>query len=173
MQNTIIAIVLALVVLGGGYYYFMGSPTPAAPTEDTAVETPVDSGMPVPEAGNEGTTEMEVSSSTTSTEAGAGAAAAPATAGAVKSFTVEGSNMKFVPSTMEVKKGDTVKITFKNVDGFHDFVIDEFKVKTKQIKSPSEETVEFVADKAGSFEYYCSVGKHREMGMKGTLTVKE
>ena len=93
--------------------------------------------------------------------------------GEVKEFTVEGGNFAFTPSTMTVKKGDTVRITFKNMEGFHDFVIDEFDVKTQQIQGGTEETVEFVADEAGTFEYYCSVGKHREMGMKGTLTVTE
>lgn len=91
----------------------------------------------------------------------------------VKSFTVSGGNFSFTPSTMTVKKGDTVRITFKNDEGFHDLKIDEFKIATKQIAAGAEETVEFVADKAGSFEYYCSVGKHRQMGMVGTLTVTE
>ena len=90
----------------------------------------------------------------------------------VKEFTVEGTNYKFVPDTILVNKGDTVKINFKNTQGFHDFVVDEFGAATKQIKDPSTETITFVADKVGTFEYYCSVGKHRTMGMKGTLTVK-
>ena len=91
----------------------------------------------------------------------------------VKEFTVSGGNFAFAPNVMTVKKGDTVKIIFKNDEGFHDLVIDEFKVATKQIAAGAEETVEFVADKAGTFEYYCSVGKHREMGMVGTLMVTE
>ena len=33
-------------------------------------------------------------------------------------------------------------------------------------------TAEFTADKVGSFEYYCSVGSHRSMGMKGVLKVE-
>jgi plastocyanin len=73
---------------------------------------------------------------------------------------------------MSVKKGDTVKITFKNTGGFHDLKIDEFKVATKQLQGGASEVVTFVADKAGTFEYYCSVGNHRAMGMKGTLTVQ-
>lgn len=93
--------------------------------------------------------------------------------GEVKSFTVTGDNFTFSPSTMTVKKGDTVRITFKNAEGFHDLKIDEFSVATKQMNAGGEETVEFVAEKAGSFEYYCSVGKHRDMGMKGTLVVTE
>jgi plastocyanin len=93
--------------------------------------------------------------------------------GTVKVITVEGSNFKFLPATITVNKGDTVKITFKNTGGFHDFVIDEFEgAKTKQIGANSEETIQFVADKAGTFEYYCSVGNHRGMGMVGKLIVQ-
>ncbi len=89
-----------------------------------------------------------------------------------KAFTVTGSNFSFAPSTMTVKKGDAVAITFKNSDGFHDFRIDEFNVATQKIGAGTEETVRFTADKTGSFEYYCSVGQHRAMGMKGTLIVQ-
>ena len=97
----------------------------------------------------------------------------PATqTGTVKEFTVMGQNYSFAPSTITVKKGDTVKIIFKNTGGFHDFKIDEFNAATKRINGGQEDTITFVADKAGSFEYYCSVGSHRQMGMKGTLTVQ-
>ncbi len=92
--------------------------------------------------------------------------------GAVKEFVVTGSNFAFAPSAMTVNKGDKVRIIFKNSGGTHDFKIDEFAVATARISGGQSETVEFTADKAGSFEYYCSVGNHRAMGMKGTLTVK-
>jgi len=65
-----------------------------------------------------------------------------------------------------------VKINIKNTDGTHDFVLDEFNVATKTIANGAEESVEFVADKVGSFEYYCSIGTHRAMGMWGTLKVE-
>jgi len=58
------------------------------------------------------------------------------------------------------------------MEGTHDFVIDEFNVATKMTKTGETDTVEFIADKAGVFEYYCSVGEHRKMGMVGTLTVE-
>lgn len=92
--------------------------------------------------------------------------------GAVKEFTITGDNFSFSPSTIKVKKGDKVKITFINSEGFHDFVIDEFGAATKQLRSPASEVLEFTADKAGTFEYYCSVGTHRAMGMKGMLVVE-
>ncbi len=96
----------------------------------------------------------------------------PTTTTAVKEFTVTGKNFSFDPSIITVKKGDKVKITFNNTQGFHNFVIDEFGVATKQVQSPDTEVLEFIADKVGSFEYYCAVGSHRAMGMKGTLKVE-
>lgn len=87
-------------------------------------------------------------------------------------ITVEGANFSFTPNTITVKKGEKVKIIFKNVEGFHDFVIDELNVRTTQLKAGAEEVVEFTPTEVGQFEFYCSVGKHRQMGMKGTLTVE-
>lgn len=137
-----ILILVVALVIIGGGGYYFYTNSQKTPAEEVV-------GMPVP---GTDTPEMEVTN--------------------VVEFTVEGKNFAFMPSTLSVKKGDTVKITFKNTGGFHDLVIDEFNVRTKQIQT-GEETVEFVADKAGSFEYYCSVGEHRTMGMKGTLTVTE
>ncbi|MBP6993773.1 cupredoxin domain-containing protein [Candidatus Woesebacteria bacterium] len=87
-------------------------------------------------------------------------------------ITVEGKNFSFAPSTITVKKGEKVTILFKNMEGFHDFVIDELDVKTTQINEGEEESVEFTPMEAGEYEFYCSVGKHREMGMVGTLIVE-
>ncbi len=89
-----------------------------------------------------------------------------------KEFTVTGSNFKFDPATIAVKYGDIVKITFVNSGGVHDLKIDEFNAATEVLKTAGQrETITFVANKLGSFEYYCSIGTHRQMGMKGTLTV--
>ncbi len=92
--------------------------------------------------------------------------------GAVKEFTVTGKNFSFDPSTITVNQGDQVKITFVNSGGFHDFRIDGYNVGTSKINGGAQESFEFTADKAGTFEYYCSVGTHRQMGMRGTLTVQ-
>ena len=89
-----------------------------------------------------------------------------------KEFTVIAKNFSFTPNVIKVKMGDKVKIIFQNAEGFHDFKIDEFKVAFKQSKSPSSQVLEFIATKTGSFEYYCSVGSHRSMGMRGTLKVE-
>ncbi len=90
---------------------------------------------------------------------------------AVRTFEVDGSNFKFSPNVLTVNEGDTVKIVFKNTQGFHDFVIDEFNVKSKTIQANQTDELTFVASKKGTFEFYCSVGNHRTMGMVGKLTV--
>ncbi|OGD33911.1 hypothetical protein A2988_00250 [Candidatus Azambacteria bacterium RIFCSPLOWO2_01_FULL_46_25] len=87
---------------------------------------------------------------------------------------VNGQNFSFAPSEIRVKKGEKVKVNFANAGGWpHDFVIDELNVRTPQVTVGESASVEFIADKAGTFEYYCSVGQHRQNGMKGKLIVSE
>lgn len=88
------------------------------------------------------------------------------------SFNITGSNFSFSTTELKVKKGEKVKIIFQSKGGLHDWTVDEFNAKTRQIKDGESAEVEFVADKAGTFEYYCSVGQHRTMGMKGKLIVE-
>lgn len=90
----------------------------------------------------------------------------------VREFTVSGKNFSYDQNTITVKKGDRVKITFNNTGGFHNLVIDEYGVTTKTAQAPFSDTIEFTADKVGSFEYYCSVGSHRAQGMFGVLKVE-
>ncbi len=54
----------------------------------------------------------------------------------------------------------------------HDWNVDEFEARTKQIKNGETDSITFVAGKAGSYEFYCSVGQHRANGMVGTLVVQ-
>ncbi len=89
-----------------------------------------------------------------------------------KSFTVDGQNFSFSLTEIKVNLGDKVKITFNNVSGFHNFVLDEFNVKMDPFQGPGTREVQFVADKTGTFEFYCSVNNHRQMGMKGKLIVE-
>ena len=71
---------------------------------------------------------------------------------------------------MVVKKGDKVKIKITNTMGMHDFTIDEFNIN-KELPLNEEVVVEFTADEAGEFAYYCSKPDHRKNGQLGTLKV--
>ena len=96
----------------------------------------------------------------------------------VKTFILTGENFKFVMNSVDnseikVKQGDKVRIEFVSTKGFHDWVLDEFDAATGQVRDTDGMTfVEFVADKKGTFEYYCSVGEHRANGMKGAFVVE-
>jgi plastocyanin len=95
------------------------------------------------------------------------------TKGETKSFTVETANFSFSLKEIKVKKGDTVKIKLVNKEGFHDMRIDEFGIATPKLNGEGQTAdIEFVAGKTGTFEYYCSVGQHRAMGMVGKLIVE-
>lgn len=89
----------------------------------------------------------------------------------VKEISVTNKGYDFIPKEIRVKKGDTIRLTFTNGGGFHDWVLDEFDAATKKIAGGKSETIEFVADKSGNFEFYCSVGNHRAMGMWGKFIV--
>ena len=94
-----------------------------------------------------------------------------------KVFSLTGVNFKFMMDgkenpTLTVTEGDTVRIEFKSTEGFHDWVLDEFKAATSKVQAPDATSVEFTASTAGTYEYYCSVGQHRQMGMKGRFIVE-
>lgn len=86
--------------------------------------------------------------------------------------TVESRGLSFTPSEIRVKQGQVVRLTYKNTMGSHDWVVDEFDVRTPIIEANQESTVTFVANKTGTFEFYCSVPGHRQSGMKGSLIVE-
>lgn len=92
----------------------------------------------------------------------------------VKTITVSGNEFSFSPNTIALKKGESVKVIFANTGKYpHNFVINELGVKSNTINAGETTATTFVADKTGSFAFYCSVGTHREKGMVGTLTVEE
>lgn len=79
----------------------------------------------------------------------------------------------FNQSSIEVKKGQKVRLNFSVSGGRHNLSIDEFDVNSPAITEGEEVSLEFTPDKAGEFEFYCNIGNHRALGMKGKLIVTE
>jgi plastocyanin len=174
MKKTyIIVIVLVLLVIGAVFVFGKGkkaeAPVSQVPTGEQVACT-MDAKM-CPDGSFVGRSGPKCEFTTCPEAKGVNVSVGVYTA-PVKEFTISGKNFSFTPSLITVKKGDKVKITFQNTAGFHDFKIDEYGVATKKSQAPDTEVLEFTADKAGSFEYYCSVGNHRSMGMKGILKVE-
>lgn len=72
---------------------------------------------------------------------------------------------------MRVKLGDKVRVKATNTRGMHDFNIDELGVK-QELPLNQEVAIEFMANKVGSFVFYCSKPGHRAKGQWGTLIVE-
>jgi plastocyanin len=91
--------------------------------------------------------------------------------GSVKGLRTSGGGGVTNPSYQFAKDG-LQSIHFINSDydtqSRHNFNIDEFNVHTRDLGYFEAQTVTFVTDKAGVFEYYCTL--HPEM--KGTVTVE-
>lgn len=141
-MNKIVGILLVLLVLGGVTYKLMQP----KPSEDFPLDSVVIKDSPVP------------------TE--------PAMEAKEDVIIVEGSPFKFVPNTITIKKGVSTTLVFKNIEGMHDFVVDDLNIKTKLLQAGTEESVTFTADAVGSYEFYCSVGNHKAQGMTGTIIVE-
>ena len=109
------------------------------------------------------TTEPDTTDTTTDTDAEA----------QTHTFDISATNFDFSITDITVKKGDTVVINLTSDDGDHDWTLDEFNAQTNELDTGESDSIRFVADQVGTFEYYCSVAGHRQLGMVGTLTVEE
>jgi len=170
--NTVVTILIVAVLIIVGYLvyqnYMPSSSDTTAIVEVTQNPTTTTSGST--STSTAGQTSGGQSGTGGSTVSGGTTVQTGQTA-AIKTFTITGQNFSFAPSAITVNRGDRVKIIFKNASGVHDLKIDGLNVGTSVIQGGQEATFEFVASTAGTFEYYCSVGSHRAMGMKGTLVV--
>lgn len=151
-------IVIAVLLIGGVAVYAKSSAPSPTPAVALATSTPV----PSPTASPTPTTVATASAMP----------AATTTATGVKIFNLEAGSFYYKPNEIKVKKGEKVRIVMSAKDMMHDFNIDELKVKLPITKSGETGTVEFTADKVGSFEFYCSVGQHRKNGQVGKLIVE-
>ena len=147
MKQAIIGLLVVAVV--GGVIYFANTKNVKAPLESTTT------------------------SSTSSTVSSPPGAPPETTDANIKIVEVEAGSFYYKPNIIEVTKGQKIKIIMKSVSMMHDFNIDELGVKMPITKNGDTGTVEFTADKVGTFEYYCSVGQHRANGQVGSITIKE
>lgn len=90
----------------------------------------------------------------------------------VKEFTITAKQFAFEPSTIEVRKGDKVRLIITSQDVTHGFSIPEYGIN-ERLEPGKPVTIEFTADKEGTFTTFCSVFCGAGHGnMKGKLIVK-
>jgi nitrite reductase (NO-forming) len=78
-----------------------------------------------------------------------------------------------VNPTLVASVGDTVTITLTSGDGTeHNIALPDFNVTSQNVSGKGNSvTVSFVANKAGTFPYFCNMPGHREAGMEGKFEV--
>jgi len=91
----------------------------------------------------------------------------------VKELNIEAYNFGFkVVSSVQINKGDTVKLTVTSTEGTHGFAMPDFNVDLSPIGPGESKTMEFVADKSGTFTYFCNVPcGPGHSSMRGSLIV--
>lgn len=91
-----------------------------------------------------------------------------------RTIPITASRFRFDPPTIEVVRGERVALVLRSADGTHGIEIKGYGLKLKIPKGGEPVRLEFVADKAGSFDFvcseYCGSGHRR---MRGKLVVLE
>jgi cytochrome c oxidase subunit II len=104
---------------------------------------------------------------------GNSAAAGQSTPAEVREITMTARDYEFDPGVITVKKGDKVRLIITATDRKHGIKIEGYDID-QVLNSGVPTTIEFTADKVGTFEFkcsvYCGMG-HRKM--KGKLVVEE
>ena len=92
--------------------------------------------------------------------------------GDIKEFKITAKQFAFEPSTIEVNKGDKVRLIVTSVDVPHGIAIPEYGIN-ERLDPGKPAKIEFTADKQGTFTAFCSVfcGSGHS-GMKGKIVVK-
>ena len=88
-------------------------------------------------------------------------------------FRIIAKSSTYDPNELRAKKGDLVRIRIGSVDVRYDFKIPGYNIAI-DLNPNEEQLVEFVADKVGTFDFYCSVYCGSKINnMRGQLIVEQ
>jgi len=91
-----------------------------------------------------------------------------------ETVTLKATDFEFTPEEFDAKVGDVVRVELVNEGNVaHSYVAEKLSVKTEKVLPGESTTVTFTAEEAGEIEFVCDVPGHEQIGMKGTLHVRE
>jgi heme/copper-type cytochrome/quinol oxidase subunit 2 len=89
-----------------------------------------------------------------------------------REFTLTARNYSFSPNRVEVGQDDLLKLTIQSQDVAYGFTIEEYRL-AKRVPAGGSTTIEFRADRPGSFDFYSNLSNDsRHSQMRGQLVVK-
>jgi len=84
---------------------------------------------------------------------------------------ITATEFKFSPTSIQVPLGQKITFTLSNTGTVDHDVTVQAAGFTLSAKAGQSATSEFTFDKAGVFDFFCSIPGHKEAGMQGRLTV--
>ena len=136
-QAVILIILLIIVVVVGAIFFLKQPSEPVVETKQTSIINVEDSESP------ESTPTIPTPSEPESTQQ-------------TKEFDIIARQWDFDPSTITVNQGDNVILNIKSIDVSHGIAIPTFGI-SKRLNPGTETKIEFVADKKGTFTFFCNV----------------
>ncbi|MDZ7786254.1 MAG: cupredoxin domain-containing protein [Candidatus Saccharibacteria bacterium] len=160
-KGAIIGIIIALLAIGGGAAYFvMQDEEEVATTTTTSEQREVADEDETPGEATEGTEQNQPQDEEESSDVD-------------QELTIDMRNYEFSVEEITASPGDTITLNLTNSGGEHNLFLDEFDVRSQTTNTGETTSVTFTVpkDASGSYEYYCNIGQHRQLGMVGTLNV--
>ena len=89
-----------------------------------------------------------------------------------REFTLTARNYNFSPNRVEATQDDLIKLTVQSEDVAYGFTIEEYRL-SKRVPAGGTTTIEFRADRAGTFTFYSNLSNDtRHSQMRGQLVVR-
>ena len=129
---------------------------------ESATKSAVPENIKIPEVGEKTADNVAVPTTVS--------AAAPGVEAKFRSFDIKGENGSFNPSTVIVKKGDTVHFNFLATDKDYDITFPDYGMK-QTAKKGENKILEFQAVAEGKFAYYCDASGGLAGTAKGYIIV--
>lgn len=92
-------------------------------------------------------------------------------------FEITAKNYEFLVNgeknpELRVKQGDNITVILTSIGGSHNWNVRQLAARSKTVSTNETTTLEFVATTKGTFDYYCAVGRHQNIGMIGKFIVE-
>ncbi len=94
--------------------------------------------------------------------------------GEIIELDIEAYSWGFNQNLQKINRGDKVRLKLTSSDGTHGVTMPDFGVYSNPISPGGEEIIEFIADKTGSFNFFCNMPCGQGHGMmQGSIVITE